>query len=77
LRLNFEKLNYFKGNFRILDEMMRFARTSLKVLAIPTPQYPSRFAVYGKLTDLPDIIHEGIDATTEYVDVEFEWDESL
>jgi hypothetical protein len=77
LRLNFEKLNYFKGNFRILDEMMRFARTSLKVLVIPTPQYPSRFAVYGKLTGLPDIIHEGIDATTEYVDVEFEWDESL
>lgn len=77
LRLNFEQLNFFKGNFRILDEMMRFARTSLKVLVIPTPQYPSRFAVYGKLTSLPEIVHTGIDAVTEYVDVAFEWDESL
>lgn len=77
LRLDFEKLNFFKGNFRILDEMMRFARTSLKVLVIPTPEYPSRFAIYGKLTSLPPISHTSIDATTEYIDVGFEWDESL
>ncbi len=77
LRLSFEKINYFAGNFRILDEMMQFARTSLKILVIPTPEYPSRFAVFGKLVTLPEIVHTSIDATTEYIDVAFEWDESL
>lgn len=77
MRLRFEKLNFFKGNYRILDDMIKFARTSLKVLVIPTPEYPSRFAIFGKLTQMPEISNTSIDATTQYIDLELEWDESL
>ena len=77
LQLEFEKLNYFAGNYRILNEMMQYARTSLKTLVIPTPQYPSRFAIFAKITQMPEIIHTSIDETSEYIDVGFEWDESL
>lgn len=77
LKLDFEKLNYFKGNFRILDDSVKYARTSLKCLIIPTPQYPSRFAVFAKLASMPELTHTDIDATTGYVDLSLEWDESL
>ncbi len=77
LRLSFEKLNYFKGNYRMLDDMLKFARTSLKCLVIPTPQYPSRFAVFAKLTAMPEVTHTDIDAQTGYIDIDLEWDESL
>jgi hypothetical protein len=77
LKLEFEKLNYFKGNFRLLEESIKYARTSLKCLVIPTPQYPSRFAVFAKLVAMPEITHTDIDGTTGYVDLGLEWDESL
>jgi hypothetical protein len=77
LRLSFEKLNFFKGNYRMLDDMFKFARTSLKCLVIPTPQYPSRFAVFAKLTAMPEVTHTDIDAQTGYIDIDLEWDESL
>lgn len=77
LRLNFEKINFFKGNYTILDDMAQFARTSLKCLIIPTPEFPSRFAVFAKLTDMPVPQHTSLGATEEYIDVDYEWDESL
>lgn len=77
LRLDFSKLNFFAGNFRIINDMLLFARTSLKCLVIPTPEYPSRFAVFAKLAQMPEISHTSLDATTEYIDLSLEWDESL
>lgn len=76
LSLSFRDLNTYKGNFRTLDDMMRYARTSLKVLVIPVPSKPSRFAVFGKLTELPDFPTKYIDDETEYVDIDLTWDES-
>jgi hypothetical protein len=76
LRLNFEKLNYAKGNFQMLDAMLEFARTSLKCLVIPTPEYPSRFAVFAKLVDMPELSHTDNDIDASYVDLSLEWDES-
>lgn len=83
LRLSFEKLHIPLGNFAILEEMEDFARTSLKVLVIPMPRFASRFAVFGKLTLIPDKSHidnSGTIAAPEddarYVDVDYEWDES-
>lgn len=77
LRLRFEKLEMARGNFGMLDDMLQFARTSLKCLVIPTPEYSSRFAVFAKLTQMPEMTHidNGMDAS--YVDLDLEWDESL
>ena len=77
LRLKFSKLNFFKGNYRLIDENIKYTRTSLKTLVIPTPEYPSRFAVFAKLTRMPEITHQDIDEDTGYIDLDLEWDESL
>lgn len=78
LALTFEKLNYKYSNFKILDDLMTIARTSLKCVIIPTPLFPSRYAVYAKLTSLPeDFGTESIDQDNEYIDIELSWDESL
>jgi hypothetical protein len=78
LGLVFEKLNRKYSNFKILDDLMTVARTSLKCVIIPTPSYPSRYAVYAKLTALPeDFSVESIDEENEFIDIELSWDESL
>ncbi len=77
MRLRFEKLNYTRYNYRILDEMLEFARTSLKVLVIPLPEFPSRFAIYGKVAAMPEISSTYIGQDDQYVDIDIEWDESL
>lgn len=77
LKIDFEELNYRFGNFSIIDEMVNYARTSLKCLVIPTPEYPERFAVFGKLNTLPEYVHNSIDEENEYVSFTLEWDEAL
>jgi len=76
IRLRFENLDFNKGNFAILDEALNYARTSLKTLVIPTPEYSSRFAVFGKLAQMPELsfTDNGVDAS--YVSLDLEWDES-
>lgn len=77
IKLNFENINYAGGDFAIIDNMLNEARTSLKVLVIPIPQYSSRFAVFGKLAQMPELsfVDNGRDAA--YVSFDLEWDESL
>jgi len=77
IKLSFKNLNFYNGNYRILEEMIRFARTSLKCLVIPTPEAASRFAVFGKVSNLPEISTNYVDRLEEYVTLELEWDESL
>lgn len=77
LGLTFERINYHSGNFRILDEIMNVCRTSLKVLVIPQPQNPERYAVYGKLDQIPDTQFTYINDKTEYVEIEMNFDEAL
>lgn len=77
IKLKFNDLNYFKGNFQILENMITSSRTSLKTLVIPTPEYPSRFAIFAKLTTIPDITHNSIGLEEEYINIDLEWDESL
>lgn len=83
LRLNFQDIDYLSGNFRILEEMFLLARTSLKVLVIPTPEFASRFAVFAKLSSMPEITHinHGFQgpggAMVEYDSLSLEYDESL
>lgn len=77
MKLRFENLDFRFQNYLILDEMIKYARTSLKILVIPTPAFPSRHALYGKLTKLPEEDHNSIEEEQEYIDLDLEWDESL
>ncbi len=55
--LRFENIKFGLGDFEKLNDIFRTARTSLKCLWIPTPQIPDRFAVFGKITQLPTEEH--------------------
>lgn len=76
LKIAFEKLLFNNGNFRKLRDIMLTCRTSLKVLYIPTPEFPSRFAIFGKLAQMPETTHTSIDEETEHVDLTLDIDES-
>jgi len=76
LSLDFEKLDRKLNNFGVVEALITQARTSLKVLVIPTPLFASRYAVFAKLKDLPDLEVESIDEDHEYITVSLDWDES-
>lgn len=62
ISLRFESLQFGKGNFQSLDDIFKSARTSQKCLWIPTPHptdgaITERFAVFGKIVDLPEQEH--------------------
>jgi hypothetical protein len=76
LQLKFENLDYYSGNYGILTELITEARTSLKCLVIPTPEYASRYAVFAKLTELPEITFNDNGARENYVALDLSWDES-
>jgi hypothetical protein len=75
--LSFRKLNYLRENYRNLVSVVDTARTSLKCLWIPTPQYASRFAVFGKLSEIPVENHQAISETADYIDMDVNVDEAL
>jgi len=75
--LMFKKLNYGRANYENLIEVVDYVRTSLKALWIPTPQFASRFAVFGKLTEMPVENHKVIGEDADYIDLDITVDESL
>ena len=75
--LTFRRLNYNKNNYQNLIDIIDEARTTLKCLWIPTPKYSSRFAVFGKLSDIPVENHKAISADADYIDIEITVDEAL
>lgn len=58
VNFRFPKIQYGNGNYVKLNDLFESAGTTLKCLWIPDPQYASRFAVFGKLTQIPDEEHE-------------------
>jgi len=74
--IDFKSINFNGGNYKNMVEIFETARTTLKALWIPTPQYASRYAVFGKLSELPQEEHidNGQDAT--YVTLTLNIDES-
>jgi hypothetical protein len=74
--LNFEKIQYTRGNYKNLDYVFNFARTSLKCLWVPDPRYPARFGIFGKLTEMPDETHNVICVDADYVDFTIEVNEA-
>lgn len=83
LTLRFTELERLHMNFALLEDYIVFARTSLKCLIIPTPMYPSRYAVFAKLVSMPEIEERDISDMNDptgasvYVSLELNWDESL
>ena len=77
LGLQFKDIDFQKANYAALEAIFDYARTSLKCLWIPTPQYPTRFAIFGKLTELPDETHNDKGIDIDFIDFSLEVDESL
>lgn len=77
LGLRFQRLNYNKTNYSNLVTVIDYVRTSLKALWIPTPQYASRFAVFGKLAEIPVETHKAISEEADYIDLDINVDEAL
>lgn len=74
--LEFRSLNYNRGNYRSIRAVFDFARTSLKCLWIPTPQYASRFATFAKLVAIPEESHNVKGQFADYIDFSITTDES-
>ena len=75
--LEFRRLRYNRGNYNNIRGVFDTARTSLKCLWIPTPQYPQRFAVFGKLPSIPPEVHNVKGENMDFVDLSIEVDESI
>jgi hypothetical protein len=83
LSLDFQSLKRNQGDVRLIENYMTAARTSQKCLIIPRPSNPSRYAVFAKLTDMPEFSEvdntDDTDATAieeSYVDCSLSWKES-
>lgn len=77
LELEFRNITYGKKNFYNLDEIYRVAGIVLKCLWIPVPLQASRFAVFGKLSELPVEEHNYKGPDSDFVDYQIKVDESL
>lgn len=77
ISIGFNQLNYDKGNYLALTGVFQTARTSLKCLWVPDPQKPGRFAVFGKLAEIPEEEHENRGNAADIVSMRVEVDESL
>ena len=71
------QLNYGRANYSNLIQVVDYVRTSLKALWIPTPRFASRFAVFGKLSEMPVENHKVIGEDADYIDLDITVDESL
>ena len=82
VKLDFRMLNFQRRNFTILRDIFENERTVNKCLWIPTPsatdqEVTARFAVFGKLPNIPSERHKNFGANDDYVTLALEVDESL
>lgn len=75
--LSFRNLDFNRDNYDSLSRVIDSARTSLKCLWIPTPEYISRFAVFGKLSEIPVENHRALGKNADYIDLDITVDEAL
>jgi len=83
LRLEFRSLETGFGNFELMRDIFKTARTTLKCLWIPTPSFINheaveRFAVFSKLSEIPNERHnsKGPSDSENFVSFSIELDES-
>lgn len=81
LGLNFSSIDFASGDYSRIAAYLDSAKTDLKCLVIPYPCKASLFAVYAKLTALPQEQHNAIELCgakeVHTVDLQLSWDESL
>lgn len=84
INLRFESLQFNKGNYQNLASIFQYARTSLKCLWIPTPSttdpaITERFAVFGKLPQIPEEEHNvkgSANSDLDFISLNVEVDEA-
>jgi len=74
---SFKSLDYTLENYQNLNDVIDYIRTSLKALWIIDPRFASRFAVFGKMPEIPAENHRVLGATLDYIDIDVTVDESL
>lgn len=77
LELEFRNITYGRKNYNNLTEIFSYAGIVLKSLWIPVPLQASRFALFGKLDQLPQEEHNYKGADSDFVDYQIRVDESL
>jgi hypothetical protein len=77
VRLTFKNIRYNGGNWSELEELFQEARTTLKCLWVPTPEFPYRFFTFAKLTKIPEETHNVKGENSDFIDFVIETDESL
>lgn len=77
ITFNIRQLDFSKNNYGNLMEVVDTVRTSLKALWILDPRMPSRFAPFGKLTEMPVEKHNVLAVDADYIDMTITVDESL
>ena len=77
IRLEFRNIRFNGPNFDTLnDDVFLAARTILKCLWVPTPQFPLRFMNFAKMTKIPEQLHNVKSEDLDYIDFVIETDES-
>jgi hypothetical protein len=74
--LEFKSINFSSYDFTQLKNAFGFVRTSLKALWIPTPNFPKRFMVFGKMTSMPRETHNALSEDADYIDYSVNVDEA-
>lgn len=82
LGIEFRSIQSRNRNFKILRSLFTTYRTTHKCLWIPTPsatdmEVTGRFAVFGKLPEIPVEAHNSKGPAEDYVDLNIDVDESL
>jgi len=76
LKLNFKNLDFKKANYANMIDIFNTARTTLKCFWVPTPQFPKRFSIFGKLTEIPRETHNVKGENLDFVDFSINVDEA-
>jgi hypothetical protein len=74
--IGLRNLKYNRGNYKNLRLVFDTARTSFKCLWIPVSSTPERFAVFGKLTEIPQETHNSKGDDLDFVAFDITVDES-
>jgi len=76
LRIAARSWEFSSADYVKIQNVFTTARTILKCLWIPTPEFPKRFMTFAKLTKIPKEIHNVLSEDADYVDFTIEVDES-